>query len=171
MARLIQSKQIGGVSIDIFNEVSASLAQKTNELASVDANNEVKGAFRVFDTYAELEAEPINLISDNQIVWVEERQATYQATITLANLVDVFENTVQWNVFEGFSFREGDINSIVAGNGLIGGGNTGSISLSIGEGDGISVSATAVSINTGSNHFYDGVEKIVIVTELDGGNI
>ena len=171
MARLIQSKQIGGVAVDVFNELSASLAQKTIELALVDANNEVKGAFRVFDTYAELESEPISLISDNQIVWVEERQATYQATIIPANLVDTFEDSVEWNVFEGFSFREGDINSIIAGNGLIGGGNSGSISLSIGEGDGISVSATAVSINTGSNHFYDGVEKIVIVTELDGGTI
>lgn len=141
------------------------------ELADI---NLIKGAFYNVEDTTALNAIPISRISDGQIVWVEGESATYQATVVLANYVDVFTDSVTWAEFTGFGGGgggAGDITSVVAGDGLNGGASSGVATLSVGEGDGISVSAGAVGINTGSNHFEDGVEKIVIVTTLDGGDI
>ena len=134
----------------------------------------IKGAFKVFATYNEMTDSPLASISNNQIVWVDELEELYQATITLANPPFSFNDTVSWSTFTGFGGGgggSGDITAVLAGNGLTGGGPSGTVNLAVGAGDGISVSADAVSVSTGSLHFTDGVEKIVIVTELDGGEI
>lgn len=61
----------------------------------------------------------------------------------------------------------GDITSVIAGSGLTGGASSGDATLTIGAGDGISVTSTAVSINTGSLHFTEAIQK----TTLDGGEV
>ena len=135
--------------------------------------NLIKGAFyNVADTTA-LNAIPLARIADKQIVWVEGESKTYQATVTLADYVSTFTDSVAWAQFTGFAGAggSGDITSVVAGSGLTGGAITGEATLTIGAGDGITVSADAVAISTGSVHFEDGVEKVVIVTTLDGGDI
>lgn len=47
----------------------------------------------------------------------------------------------------------GDIRSVTAGNGLVGGGTTGDITLNIGQGDGISVGADSISVSANPTYF------------------
>ena len=171
-------------------------------LADIDL---IKGAFYTVAEYDDLDDIPLSRISNGQIVWVEDASSTYQATVTLADYITTFEDSVSWAEFSGFGSGggsgTGDITAVIASDGLIGGSFTGTATLKVGQGDGIvtgsdsvsvkayngihvdsngvsvsgslgiSVAADGVSINTGSVHFEDGVEKVVIVTTIDGGDI
>lgn len=63
--------------------------------------------------------------------------------------IQAIDETTEFAIFlAGFTKNTGDITSVVAGNGLTGGSNSGQAILSVGSGSGITVSADSVSIDT-----------------------
>ena len=62
----------------------------------------LKGAFYTVRDTSELNNIPASRATNGQIVWVEGSSATYQATVTLADYVSTFADSVSWSLFSGF---------------------------------------------------------------------
>jgi len=62
----------------------------------------IRGAFRTVADTGELNNIPVTQVIDKQIVWVEGESSTYQATVTLADYVNTFTDSVSWSSFSGF---------------------------------------------------------------------
>ena len=91
-------------------ELTSASSSSGTALADIDF---IRGAFRSVPTLGELNNLPVSKVSDNQIVWVEGESATYQATVTLADYINTFEDTVSWSTFTGFGSGGGsDISSL-----------------------------------------------------------
>jgi hypothetical protein len=130
-------------------------------LADIDV---IKGAFYSVAQYVDLADIPIARISDKQIVWVQDAESLYQATVTQPDFITSFSPTVSWAEFSfpgSGGSGTGDITAVIAGSGLTGGAFSGTAQLNVGQGDGISVSSDKVSLNTGSLHFQSGVEQVI----------
>lgn len=125
----------------------------------------IKGAFYTVAKYTDLANISVSRVSDGQIVWVEDAATTYQASVTLADYITTFTDTVSWSEFSGFGgggSGTGDITGVIAGDGLTGGAFSGTATLGVGAGDGLTVGADEVRLNTGSNHFINGVVNLDI---------
>lgn len=83
------------------NQLELNDASKASGTALADITA-IKGAFKVFDTYSALTSVAVSRISNNQIVWVEDSASLYQATVTPADYIDSFTDTVSWEAFSGF---------------------------------------------------------------------
>jgi len=156
----------------------------------------IKGAFAVYTSTA-LNAKSVNYFSDGQLVYVSDSGSLYKANVTPANPPTTFEDTVTFSAFSfnSGSFVSASFNSSTSAltlfgenvpgstrvsqsidlSSLEGGGgggsgdiaSSGNVVLELQAGGGISLNSSGINVNTGSNHFTEGVQKI----NLDGGLI
>ena len=134
-------------------ELTSAASGSGTALADIEF---IKGAFYTVDEYDALANIPIARISDGQIVWVEDAQSTYQATITAPDYITTFSPSVSWSEFTGFgsggSGGSGDITAVIAGDGMIGGAFSATATLHVGQGDGIVTGSDAISVRA-----YNGI--------------
>ena len=105
----ITNVALNGTSLDFTSTAGAeggfngsvNLASLSGSNQTVDIED-VKGSFYNVATLADLNNISSGLISDGQIVWVEGESATYQATITPADYITTFVDTITWDEFTGF---------------------------------------------------------------------
>ena len=75
-----------------------SSAKTAGNIAMADVQL-IKGAFKYYATAAEMNALDPALFSTGQIVWVEDSGSLYKATVTLADYITVFEDSVSFAPF------------------------------------------------------------------------
>ncbi len=131
-------------------ELTSAASGSGIAIADVDF---IRGAFRTIANTGALNNIPVTQTSNGQIVWVEGESATYQATVTPADYVNTFEDTVSWSVFTGF-----------------GSGGGGSVDFSTTSTDLHSNNAGA-TLTVDSELSYVGGEYISITYPLDMTNV
>ena len=153
----------------------SSTAQSNNiVLADIDR---IKGAFKIY-TSSELSSTSVNYFSDGQIVYVSDSGSLYKATVTAANFIDTFVDSVS---FSAFSFNSGSFVSASFDSGtsaltLFGEVVEGSIRVSSSidlsslSGGGGAGSGDITTVFTSDEGITGGASSGNVVLELDPGD-
>lgn len=98
----------------------------------------------------------------------QDNNTTYSAaTQSAAGLMTAADKAKLDGIASGATANTGDITGVTAGNGLTGGGSSGSVTLNVGAGSGITVAADTVSVNT--SYTTSGKNYKVAVDSTSGG--
>lgn len=98
----------------------------------------------------------------------QDNNTTYNAaTQSAAGLMSAADKAKLDGIATGATANTGDITGVTAGNGLTGGGSSGSVTLNVGAGFGITVAADTVSVNT--SYTTSGKNYKVAVDSTTGG--
>jgi len=89
------------------SQLQLSSTAKTSNIVLAEVDR-VKGAFKVYATANAMNTTSINYFTDKQIVYVQDSASLYQATITEADYVSTFSDTIS---FSSFSFGGGSVPS------------------------------------------------------------
>lgn len=84
------------------SKVQLTTSAKNSNIVLADIDR-IKGAFKVYSS-TDLNDTSVNYFSDGQIVYVEDSGSLYRATVTPADYVNTFSDTVS---FSQFSFDSG----------------------------------------------------------------
>lgn len=158
------------------SKLQLSSTAQTNNIVLADIDR-IKGAFKIY-TSSELSSTSVNYFSDGQIVYVSDSGSLYKATVTAANFIDTFVDSVS---FSAFSFNSGSFVSASFDSGtstltLFGEVVDGSIrvsssidlsSLSGGGGGG---SGDITAVFTSDEGITGGASSGNVVLELDPGD-
>lgn len=100
------------------------------------------GSFQTYATYTDLTAVSAHYFTNGQIVYVVDTNTLYKASVTYADMVSTFTDTITWSTYE-FSAASG---SVIASNGLS---------------SSYSNKVTTLTLDTGSAHFTNAVQYII----------
>jgi hypothetical protein len=152
----LTSGSIDEVASQIDFSGSGVTLSVTNNTASINipSGYEEGGLFRTYSTYNSLVSSSVTNFSNGQIVYVVDNNTLYQSSITYADMITTFIDTIVWN---SYTFNIGD-SSVNAGEGLL---------------KSVSSGVTTLSLDTGSLHFQRGVEDVIMNGSytIDSGQI
>lgn len=85
------------------SKVQLASSAKDSNIVLADVER-IKGAFKVFATTDAMTSQSVNYYSDGQLVYAEDSASLYKATVTPADYINTFSDTVS---FSAFSFNSG----------------------------------------------------------------
>lgn len=85
------------------SKVQLASSAKDSNIVLADVER-IKGAFKIFATTNAMTSQSVNYYSDGQLVYAEDSASLYKATVTPADYINTFSDTVS---FAEFSFNSG----------------------------------------------------------------
>jgi len=170
----------GNINISGFNNDSG-FTTNTGTVTSVSGGNGLTGTVTTSGSLAvgagtliDVTADAVSVDLSELATSTSDADGDFFAVIDSANaqkkLTKANINISGFNNDAGYTTNTGDITGVTAGNGLTGGGASGSVTLNVGAGTGIDVAADTVSVDVSDFMSNGSNNRIVTATGTDAMN-